>query len=266
MTSRIGIIGGSGLYELPGFNLEETRKIETPFGEPSDVYRLGTLGDRKVVFLPRHASRHNIPPHQVNYRANIFGMQHLEVERIIAVSAVGGIHSDFTPGDLVVPDQIIDMTKNRKNTFYEGEPVTHVDFTEPFCSGLQREIATAADKLGIALHSGGTYLCVEGPRYETAAEIRFFASIGAGLVGMTAMPEAVLARELGLCYSLVSVVTNPAAGISKEKLNTDEVVVVMQQSLDRVKELLKVTANQMTGAKECSCAQSLDRAAITRPE
>ena len=259
----IGIIGGSGLYKLAGLTIHETKKIKTPFGEPSDSYTIGRLGNEEIVFLPRHSHLHNIPPHRVNYRANILGMQKLGVDKIIAVSAVGGINLTFATGDIVIPDQIIDFTKNREHTFFDGDPVTHVDFTEPFCPDLRTEIIETAEMVNVGIHSHGTYLCVEGPRYETAAEIRFFGSIGADLVGMTAMPEAILARESGICYALVSVVTNQAAGISKEELNTKEVVVTMQKSMDKIKGLLLGITGQMEGPSKCTCRKALEKAGIT---
>jgi len=261
--SKIGIIGGSGLYEIKGLTIKGRKEITTPFGRPSDKYLIGKLGDADVIFLPRHGSHHAIPPHMINYRANIWGFKKLGVSRIISVSAVGGIKKGLTPGSIVVLDQIIDMTKNRKSTFYDGQSgVVHIDFTEPFCHELRQVILKAGKLANVPLINGGAYVAVEGPRLETASEIKAFSKLGADVVGMTGMPEASLARELEICYSGISVVANYTAGISKKKLTTTEVMEAMKASTGKIKRLLKEIFTIIPKNRKCPCKEALKEAKI----
>jgi 5'-methylthioadenosine phosphorylase len=262
-VSKIGIIGGSGLYEIKGLSIKKRERITTPFGKPSDKYLIGKLGNADVIFLPRHGGHHAIPPHMINYRANIWGFKKLGVSRIISVSAVGGIKKGLTPGSIVVMDQIIDMTKNRKSTFYNGRNgVVHIDFTEPFCPEMRQIILKAGKLAKVSLINVGTYVAVEGPRLETASEIKAFSLLGADVVGMTGMPEALLARELEICYSGISVVANYAAGISKKKLTTTEVMEVMKASTEKIKHLLKETFTLLPEHRKCPCREALKEAKI----
>lgn len=254
---KIGVLGGSGLYEIPGLTIREHREIITPYGYPSDNYIIGVFSGREIVFLPRHGLKHHIPPHKINYRANIWGFKELGVERIISISAVGGISPEMKPGIIVVPDQIIDMTKRRESTFYDGEGVVHIDFTEPYCSELRKSIFRAGEKLGIELKRSGTYTCVDGPRLETKAEINFFLNMGIDIVGMTAMPEASLAKEAELCLAGVAVVTNYAAGITGKRLTTTEVKEMMKVTTATVKDLLKEALNIIPIERSCDCKDSL---------
>lgn len=261
--SNIGIIGGSGLYEIKGLNIKQRKKITTPFGKPSADYLIGQIKNTKVVFLPRHGTRHNIPPHMINYRANIWGLKKLGIKKIISVSAVGGIQKGLKPGDIIILNQIIDMTKNRKSTFYDGKSgVVHIDFTNPYCPEMHRLIAKAGRRAGISLKEGGTYVAVEGPRLETAAEIMAFDKLGCDVVGMTGMPETALARELELCYSGVSVVANYAAGMSKKKLTATEVMEVMGASTEKIKRLLKEIFSLLPEQRTCPCKDALKDAKI----
>lgn len=253
-----GIIGGSGLYEIPGFRAVKERSITTPYGEPSDAYTIGELSGREVVFLPRHSGSHNIPPHEVNYLANIWGFRECCAERIIAVSAVGAINTELRPGDLIVPDQLIDFTRSRKSTFYNRGDVVHVDFTEPYCPELRSALLKAAETKRITAADGGTYICVEGPRLETAAEIKFFDTAGADIIGMTGMPEALLARELEICYAALSVVTNLAAGTSSAKLTTKEVLETMKESEERIKLILSEAVMTTPEERGCPCKDALN--------
>ncbi|MFO0753088.1 MAG: S-methyl-5'-thioadenosine phosphorylase [Thermodesulfovibrionales bacterium] len=254
----IGLIGGSGLYEMEGLSPLREVSLSTPFGEPSAPYRIGTFGGSEVAFLARHGNPHRFPPHRVNYRANIWGFKSLGVERIIAVSAVGGINRDMPPGSLVLLDQIVDMTYGaRPSTFYEEDRVVHVDFTEPYCAGMRESILAASRTAGLPLVEKGTYVCVNGPRLETAKEIEFFASIGADVVGMTAMPEASLAREAELCLAGIAVVTNRAAGISGGKLTTNEVVETMRGSLEALQSLLGSVLLRLPSSRTCACKDAL---------
>ena len=254
----IGLIGGSGLYEMPGLRVLEERVLETPFGAPSAAYVMGELSGARVAFLPRHGSPHRLPPHRINYRANVWGFRQLGVDRILSVNAGGGLSPGLRPGSIVVLDQVLDMTQGaREATFYDEGEVVHIDFTEPYCPELRQAVLGAGEKAGIGLEGGGTYLCVNGPRLESRAEIEFFARTGADVVGMTGMPEAALARELEICYSALAVVTNYAAGLSGIKLTTGEVVGSMEKANERIKALLKETFALIPYERACPCKDAL---------
>jgi 5'-methylthioadenosine phosphorylase len=254
----VGVIGGSGLYEITGFRRAEERVLKTPYGEPSGAYTIGELSGSAVAFLPRHGSPHRIPPDRINYRANLWGFRELGVDRIISVSASGGINRDYLPGEIVLLDQIIDMVQGmRPSTFYEGDGAVHVDFTEPYCPELRQSLLLAAERAAIGMRKTGTYICVNGPRLESRAEIGFFGMIGADVVGMTGMPEASLARELEICYAGVTVVTNYAAGISGEKLTALEVVRKMGESNEEIKLLLRETLSLIPQIRGCPCREAL---------
>ncbi|MFH0932911.1 MAG: S-methyl-5'-thioadenosine phosphorylase [Nitrospirota bacterium] len=257
---KIGVVGGSGLYNIPGLTITDYKKISTPFGDPSDTYMIGEFSGREVVFLPRHGLKHHIPPHKINYRANIWGFKELGVERIISISAVGGIGSEIKPGMIVIPDQIVDMTKGRDSTFYDGDEVVHIDFTEPYCPELRESVFRAGKQSGVELRKSGTYVCVNGPRLETRAEIKMFLNLEIDIVGMTAMPETVLAREAELCLAGVAVVTNYAAGITKKKLTTTEVTETMRGATKRVGNLLEKTFNLIPSERRCACKDALKEA------
>ncbi|MCE5195218.1 MAG: S-methyl-5'-thioadenosine phosphorylase [Nitrospiraceae bacterium] len=253
----IGVIGGSGVHEIKGIIIKDSKKISTPYGEPSDLYRIGEISGVELVFLPRHGTSHHIAPHKINYRANLWGFKELGAERIISVNAVGGINPDMSPGDIVVLSQIIDMTSGRESTFYDKEEIIHVDFTEPYCLEMRGAIKDAGEKTKIPIKPGATYMCSNGPRLETAAEIRAFSILGSDVIGMTGMPEAVLARELGICFSGIAVITNYAAGISKKTLTTKEVVDTMQASSEKVKKILKEAVSLIPKKRNCRCKDAL---------
>jgi 5'-methylthioadenosine phosphorylase len=255
-----GVISGSGLYDIPGLEITDSVKMRTPYGDPSDFYRLGTLQGKEVVFLPRHGSPHYIQPHKINYRANLWGFRELKAERIISIGASGGISSEMKPGTIAVPDQIIDTTSNRISTFYEEDEVVHIDFTEPFCPDLRSYIIRASEESGVRVIKDGSYVCTNGPRLETAAEIKTFSLWGADMVGMTAMPEAALARELEICFAGISIITNYAAGISGKKLTTSEVVENMHAATGRLKSLLTTFFGLEFSSPLCSCGQTLKEA------
>jgi 5'-methylthioadenosine phosphorylase len=257
-----GVIGGSGLYDVPGLEITDSVKISSPYGDPSDVYRIGSFSDREIVFLPRHGTMHHISPHRINYRANIWGFRELGVKRIISIGAAGGISGRMKPGVIAVPDQIIDVTEGRQSTFYDENEVVHIDFTEPFCHELRGHILRSAEKARISVIKKGTYICTKGPRLETAAEIKAYSIMGADLVGMTAMPEAALARELEICFAGISVITNYAAGIKDKKLTATEVVEKMQESTEKVKSILTAFFGMEIPAAECSCGDALKDAKI----
>ncbi len=259
----IGVIGGSGLYEIEGVHIKKIKKVKTPFGSPSDAYIIAEFEDRDVIFLPRHGAKHNIPPHKINYKANIWGFKKLGVDRLLSISATGGISKQMIPGRIVILDQIIDMTRNRDSTFFDGKKgVFHIDFTEPFCCELRASLCNAGKKAGMKLIEKGTYVCVSGPRLETKAEIKFFSKIGADVVGMTSMPEASLARELEICYAGVGVITNYAAGITGAKLTTREVIDVMKATTGKLKELLKHALEIIPVDRKCECKDALKEAGM----
>jgi 5'-methylthioadenosine phosphorylase len=252
-----GIIAGSGFYEIEGIEVKEIKKLTTPYGEPSDMYRICDISGGEVAFLSRHGTPHHIPPHRINYRANIWGFRELGVERILSVNAVGGINRELRPGDIVVPDQIIDMTHGRDTTFYDGDEVVHIDFTYPFCSELRGALISQGRKMTASLKEAGTYICVNGPRLESKAEIEYFSFMRGDVVGMTIMPEAHLARELEICYAGVAVVTNYAAGISPKRLTATEVVDVMKISMKEVKGLIAETLKSLSSQRACECKDAL---------
>lgn len=258
----IGVIGGSGLHEIDGLDSSRELSVSTPYGNPSSTFKIGTLGGIELAFLPRHGSPHSIPPHLVNYRANIWGFKSLGVDRIITVNATGGINRDITCGTLVLQDQIIDMTSGRSQTFYDSGNVVHVDFTNPYCPEMRDLCMSAAHEIGVATRESATYVCVNGPRLETAAEIRYFSQIGADIVGMTAMPEASLAREMEICLLGISVITNYAAGISDEKLTAKEVVDNMRDSIESIKKLIKALIPRIPQKRSCPCREALKDAAL----
>lgn len=259
----IGVIGGSGLYEMEGLRLLDILKVETPYGLPSNGFRLYDLEGKQVLFLTRHGSGHHIPPHKINYKANIWGFRQLGADKIISVGATGGISALMVPGTLVIPDQIIDLTSGRDATFYHGdEGVVHIDFTEPYCPVLRKALMDAGRADGISLQDSGTYMCVNGPRLETRAEIKAYSHWGADIVGMTAMPEASLAREAEICLAGVSVVTNFAAGVSEKRLSAREVVEQMTAARSLLTALLRRTLAGLPEERECSCKESMREAKV----
>ena len=239
----LAIIGGTGLTKLANLEMSHHKVIRTPYGEPSGALTFGKLHGREVIFLARHGYGHTIPPHQVNYRANIWALHSQHATHVVSVASVGGIRADLTPGIIAIPDQIIDYTHGRKSTFFDGpeKPVTHIDFTWPYCEELRQRFINAAQKAGQKLLAGGVYGATQGPRLESAAEISRLERDGADMVGMTGMPEAALARELGLCYATIAVVTNHAAGkgSSIREIHFENLEAVMQKSLDRIKAILE---------------------------
>ncbi len=248
----LGIIGGSGLYEL---DLEKPRwkKIPTPYGKVTAQF--GSWSGKDVVFLPRHGRGHAVPPHRVNYRANIWGLWKEGVNRILAVGACGSMDQRIKPGHLVLFGQFLDFTKSRPSTFFEGgkRGVLHTDVTKPYCPELARIILQVAKRIGLRLHPNVTYVCTEGPRFETAAEIRAFRMLGGQVVGMTGVPECPLARELGMCYAGIGVVTNMAAGITERRLSHEEVLDLVSKLKDRIQLLLKSCVEEIPEDRTCSC-------------
>lgn len=260
MEAEIAIIGGSGVYTLSMLKGAEKVTVKTPYGRDPDVV-IGELAGRKVAFISRHGKGHSVPPHLVNYRANIWALHKLGVKRIIATTATGTLNPKIVPGDLTLLTQFVDFTKVRAPTFYEGSGnggVVHVDMTEPYCAELRGVISKAAKKMGIKLHPKSTYACMEGPRFETAAEIKALQTLGCDIVGMTNVPECVLAREIQICYATIGVITNWAAGMTKEMLSHAAVLRLMEQNIDRTRRLIIEAVEKIPEERGCNCAAALE--------
>lgn len=239
----IGLIGGSGLTQLDGLVLEQQMQRETPFGEPSAPLMIGKFAGKDVAFLPRHGEHHTIPPHLINYRANIWAMHQLGVDQILAVASVGGITEAYKPGSIALPDQLIDYSWGRESSFASEDfsADKHIDFTYPFDETLRQQIQVAANIEEMNVIDGGVYAVAQGPRLETAAEIRKFQKDGADMVGMTLMPEAVLARELNIAYASIAIVANQAAGLSSHPVSIEVILETMDATMAEVHRLLKCT-------------------------
>lgn len=254
----IAIIGGTGVYDPNILENVQESVVGTPYGDVK--YMLGEYAGRKVAFIPRHGSKHSIPPHLINYRANIWAIKSIGVTNIIATTAVGSLNLAMKPGDFVLVDQFLDFTKNRASTFYEGgkRGVVHLDVTEPYCPQLRKTIKGAAEGLGINVHEQGVYVCTEGPRFETPAEVRMFEKLGGDLVGMTNVPEVVLAHEAEICFATVSMVTNFAAGISSQPLTHGEVLETMDANADKIQKLIMKSIEEIDlKDRKCDCAKTL---------
>lgn len=250
----IGIIGGSGVYEITQkADSIEKRIVQTDYGQDVEVSILD-IADKKVAFIARHASGHSIPPHKINYKANIDALKKCGVTRIIATNSVGSLNEDMGPGSFVIPDDFLDFTSVRDKTFY-NDKVVHIDATEPYCNNIAQTIASCGDVI-----LGGTYVCTEGPRFETPAEIKMFKMFGGDVVGMTGLPEAILAREREMCYSSICIVSNFAAGISPEKLTIDEVFEVMEIKQAELLDLIYDIIKNLDDSEDCSCQHALDGA------
>jgi len=260
-SAEIAIIGGSGIYRLE--SLEEARRISigTQYGTVREI-TVGKGFGRTIAFLPRHGGGHAVPPHLVNYRANIWALKVLGVKRVLAITSCGSLVRKIKPGDLAVLSQFIDFTKGRPSTFYEGGKmgVAHVDMTEPYCPDLRTRLFKAAERLGIKIHRRTIYACTEGPRFETPAEIRALRTLGAELVGMTNVPECVLAREAEMCYAAIAIVSNFAAGISKTKLTYDEVIQAVRSADDKVYRIFEEVIPRLPDERTCICSRAMEGA------
>jgi len=268
--SRIGIIGGSGLYEIEGLNGRKWTKVETPFGEPSDEYLLAELSGREIVFLPRHGRGHAIMPSELNYTANIYGMKKLGVEMIISVSAVGSFKTQLSPLDILIPDQFVDRTNQARSTTFFGDGiVAHVSIADPVCSVLGEAIYAAGKAMGINMHMGGAYLNMEGPAFSTKAESRLYKAWGMDVIGMTNMPEARCAREAEICYATMALITDYDCWHQDEEVERVTVEMIIQNLLkntDNAKRILKELIPRLPSKRSCTCASALKDAIITRPE
>jgi len=260
MDKIIGIIGGSGVYDENDMTDKENVKMSTPYGAPSGPITVGNLYGRRVAFLPRHGPGHTIPPHKVNYRANIWAMKELGVERIITVSAVGSLQENFKPGEIVICDQYIDFTKNRKYTYFDGGKTYHISMADPFCPDLMDIFTKKADKLGLQYHGSGVYMCIEGPRFSTRAESKMFRAY-ADVIGMTLVPEVQLAREMGMCYVTIAMITDYDVWADKP-VDVNDIMETMNLNINNVKMLLKEAIPEIRNERVCQCAHSLDNAEV----
>ena len=254
--AEIGIIGGTGVYDPRLIEGAKSIKVYTPYGEPSDYVTVGVFRGRKVAFLPRHGKGHRIPPHRINYRANIWAFKELGVTRIVAPSAVGSLKEEMEPGHTIIPDQFIDRTRSRPSTFYEGGFVCHVSTADPFCPELRKLAIASAKRLKIDVHEYGTYVCIEGPRFSTRAESKIFRQWGAHLVGMTLVPEVVLAREAEMCYVNIATVTDYDVWADKP-VSADEVVGTLSKNVDKTIQMLERIIPDIPRKRGCTCGQAL---------
>lgn len=263
----IGVIGGSGLYEMEGLtNIKEIR-IDTPFGEPSDAYITGSLGGVDMVFLPRHGRGHRFLPTEVNYRANIYGMKKLGVERILSVSAVGSMKEEIEPGHMVVPDQFYDHTKHRKSTFFGDGVVAHVGFADTVCRDLFEILADAGKSVGATVHKGGTYICIEGPQFSTRGESRIYRTWGVDVIGMTNATEAKLAREAEICYATLALSTDyDCWHETEEDVTVEAVIAILMKNVETAKKIIKAAVSKVAKERTCHCKDALKNAIMTRPD
>ena len=264
----IGVIGGSGLYEIEELTDVREVKLDTPFGSPSDVYITGSLGAAKMAFLPRHGRGHRLLPSEVNYRANIYGMKTLGVENIISVSAVGSMKEEIVPGHIVIPDQFFDRTQGKRaSTFFGHGVVGHVQFADPVCKDLSAILAASAQNVGATVYQGGTYVCIEGPTFSTRAESNIYRSWGVDIIGMTNIPEARLAREAEICYGTVALATDyDCWHDGHEDVSVESVIAIIQKNVATAKQIIKNAADmivQQRQQRNCSCAEALKFAIMT---
>jgi 5'-methylthioadenosine phosphorylase len=263
----IGVIGGSGLYEIEGLTDIDRVKLSTPYGEPSDEYVTGRLGDAKLVFLPRHGRGHRILPHEINFRANVWGMKKLGVEWILSVSAVGSLREEIRPGDIVVPDQFIDRTKARASSFFGDGVAGHVGFGDPICSDLAAHVYVAAKAAGARVHQGGVYVVMEGPMFSTRAESNLYRSWGASVIGMTNLPEAKLAREAEICYSTIALSTDyDCWHETEEDVTVEAVVAIIKKNVALAKQIVKGAVERIPEQRACGCMNAAEHAVMTAPD
>ncbi len=265
--AEIGIIGGSGLYSMPGLGKLKEVRLKTPFGAPSDAYVLGTLEGRKVAFLARHGRGHRILPSELNFRANIHGFKQLGAERIVSVSAVGSLKEEHKPLDFVIPDQFFDRTRHRIDTFFGNGVVAHISFGDPICGELAGVVEAACKTVGVTGKRGGTYLCMEGPQFSTKAESKVYRSWGMDVIGMTNLQEAKLAREAELCYVSISMVTDyDCWHPGHDAVTVDQIIAVLMKNAENATKVLRQTVATMPAGRSCKCGSALAHAILTDPK
>jgi 5'-methylthioadenosine phosphorylase len=264
---KLAIIGGSGLYNMTGLENPQEFAIETPFGKPSAPIVVGTLENQPVAFLARHGLGHFISPSEVNYRANIYALKSLGVERIVSVSACGSLREDYAPGDLVIPDGLFDFTKGRKQSFFEGGMVAHVGVADPFCPVFSAQLYQAVESTGARVHQGGNFITIEGPRFSTKAESHAFRAWGMSIIGMTTSPEAFLAREAEMCYAVMAHVTDyDVWHVSEQPVTVEMVIAVLNKNTEIAQEAIRNLVKGINPVRECDCGHALATALITNPE
>ncbi|RMF97208.1 MAG: S-methyl-5'-thioadenosine phosphorylase [Candidatus Schekmanbacteria bacterium] len=264
MAGKIGIIGGSGLYAMDELENIKEIKVDTPFGEPSDAYISGELDGKELIFLPRHGRGHRILPHELNFRANIFGMKKLGVEWIISVSAVGSMREDIEPGHIVIPDQFFDRTRMRPSTFFGNGIAAHIQFADPLCENLRKILYDSAVKAGAVVHKGGTYICIEGPQFSTRGESMIYRHWGVDVIGMTNLPEARLAREAEICYGTIALATDyDCWHTAEEDVTIDAVLEIIKKNVQMAQKIIKNAIKIIGGERNCECASALENAIIT---
>lgn len=262
--ATIGVIGGSGLYEMAGLKVLEEIRLETPFGDPSDAYVLGELEDRRVVFLPRHGRGHRISPSELNFRANIWGMKKLGVDAIVAVSAVGSMREEIAPGHMVIIDQFLDRTKGRPSTFFTDGIVAHITFADPLCPSVRQALIEAGRKVGATVHEKGTYLCMEGPQFSTRAESNVYRQWKVDVIGMTNLQEAKLAREAEICYATIALSTDyDCWHEAHEDVTIDAVIECLQKNVETAKKMIRAAISGISPDRKCPCRSALSHAILT---
>ena len=266
IRAEIGIIGGSGLYHIDGLQHVKRMSVPTPFGPPSSPVVVGELDGVRIAFLSRHDQGHRFSPSEINYRANIYALKAIGVRRVISVSAVGSMKESMKPGDVVLPDQFIDLTKRRISTFFDGGVVAHVAFADPVCASLAATLLGAGRSVGATVHPGGTYLCIEGPQFSTRAESYLYRQWGVSVIGMTNLPEAKLAREAELCYATVALVTDyDCWHQTEEAVTVEAILATLCQNVSLAKRLLGAAVKSAASVTACPCQQALQHAIVTAP-
>jgi len=262
--AEIGIIGGTGVYDPKLLEIVEEIEVSTPYGTPSDKIILGIYAGKKVAFLPRHGKGHKIPPHKINYRANISALKELGVKRILAPQAVGSLQEKYKPGDLVIPEQFFDRTNSRESTFFNGPQVCHISVAEPFCPELRDLLVKTGKNLRYRIHNGGTYICVQGPRFSTRAESELFRKVvKADIIGMTLVPECVLAREAEICYSSISMITDYDCWKKGRVVSTEEILRTVKANENKVKKILGEVLQKIPDKRvKCKCGEALKGALV----
>jgi 5'-methylthioadenosine phosphorylase len=266
--SILGVIGGSGLYHMPGLEDVEELNLETPFGRPSAPILVGSLEGTRVAFLARHGIGHHISPSEINFRANIYALKLLEVDRILSISACGSLREDYAPGEIVIPDQLFDFTRNRKRTFFEGGLVAHVNVADPFCPNLSQDLFEAVQAAGASVHRGGAFLTIEGPRFSTKAESNTYRTWGMSLIGMTTSPEAFLAREAEICYGVMAHVTDyDVWHLGVGPVTVEQVIEILNRNLEVAQSAVQNLVRQKPSPRAaCDCNHALSGALITAPD
>jgi 5'-methylthioadenosine phosphorylase len=263
----LGIIGGSGLYQMPGLKEARSVDIPTPFGDPSSPVVIGRLEGKKIAFLARHGIGHYLSPSEINYKANIYALKSLGIQRLVSISACGSLRDDYVPGQIVIPDQIVDFTRRKERTFFEGGLVVHVGVADPFCGVLGNLLVQAVAKCGGTCHKGGTSITIEGPRFSTKGESNLFRSWGMSIIGMTTSPEAFLAREAEMCFAVMAHITDyDVWHLTEEQVSVDVVVRTLQKNTSLAQQSIAELVKSLPDEFPCSCSRALENAIITSPE